>query len=191
MPDVACSGTGRGARTRACSVHTLQKPSTESLIPKHFVGQVGNLRPIVNRPLWADATPLCGAANPDCSRLLAGSLRSRTPWFQPQETLPKGSSTAHVNAFFEGVKPAADWRGALWAGPVSAAAMPPCGTVNPGCSGLSPGLLRPRKPWFLPQETPLAEVLERVACERETCVPMSGDAARRRPEGAQCATYFP
>ena len=29
-----------------------------------------------------------GAANPGCSRLLAGSLRPRTPWFPSQETLP-------------------------------------------------------------------------------------------------------
>jgi lysophospholipase L1-like esterase len=42
---------------------------------------------------------LCGAANPGCSRLSAGSLRLHTRRFLPQETLQKGSSPARVNAF--------------------------------------------------------------------------------------------
>jgi hypothetical protein len=43
-------------------------------------------------------TLLCGAANPGCSRLSAGSLRLRTRRFLPQETLPQGPPTARVNA---------------------------------------------------------------------------------------------
>src|ERR1700693_4727680 len=39
-------------------------------------------------------TLLCGAANPGCSRLSAGSLHFLTRRFLPQETLPKGSSVA-------------------------------------------------------------------------------------------------
>ena len=38
----------RGIRTRACSVHTLQKALRKLLIPN--VGQDGILRPIGNRP---------------------------------------------------------------------------------------------------------------------------------------------
>jgi len=43
-----------------------RNPSNQSLIAKHFVGQVGRgtlwVRPIVNRPFWAAAMPLCGAS---------------------------------------------------------------------------------------------------------------------------------
>src|ERR1700683_4490162 len=71
--------------THACSAHIFQKPAC-------FVGQVVNLRRIAN-------PPLCGAANPGCSRLSAGSLRRDLRRYLPQETLPKGSSPARVNAF--------------------------------------------------------------------------------------------
>src|ERR1700691_5205743 len=62
------------------------------LLPKHFVGQVGN--PAADCQIGL----LCGAANPGCSRLSAGSLRLAIRRFLPQETLPKGSSVARVNA---------------------------------------------------------------------------------------------
>jgi hypothetical protein len=94
----------RGARwAPACRVPTFQKPSCS-------VGQVvrGTLwvRRIVNppaarRPACFDAAmQLCGAANPGCSRLSAGSLRLALHQFLPQETLPKRSSIARVNAVF-------------------------------------------------------------------------------------------
>src|ERR1700691_2005828 len=41
---------------------------------------------------------LCGAANPGCSRLSAGSRHPRTRRFPLQETFPKGSFPARVNA---------------------------------------------------------------------------------------------
>jgi hypothetical protein len=53
-------------------------------------------------PLGENTGLLCGAANPGCSRLSAGSLRLAIRRFLPQETLPKGSSPAHVNASFRG-----------------------------------------------------------------------------------------
>jgi len=63
--------------------------------PRRYVGQVGRgtlwVRPIVNRPFWA--MPLCGAANPGCSRLSGGLLRPRTPWFPS----PKRPSAARVS----------------------------------------------------------------------------------------------
>src|SRR5580658_4068214 len=48
---------------------------------------------------------LCGAANPGCSRLSAGSLRLATGRLLPQETLPDGSSVAHVNAVISAAVP--------------------------------------------------------------------------------------
>jgi lysophospholipase L1-like esterase len=75
-----------GICTPACSVHTLWKPSC-------FVGQVG--KPAAD---WRIGL-LCGAANPGCSRLSAGSLRLAIRRFLPQEPLPKGSSPARANAF--------------------------------------------------------------------------------------------
>jgi prepilin-type N-terminal cleavage/methylation domain-containing protein len=60
-------------------------------MPKRFVGQVVNLRPIVNRPvLWGSQSWL----QPAFSRLSS----SRDCRFLSQETLPKGSSPARVNA---------------------------------------------------------------------------------------------
>jgi hypothetical protein len=64
-------------------------PTTHSFLQaprRSFVGQVGNLRPIVNRPAGIEynasgnagaicSLPLCGAANPGCSRLVGGFLR--------------------------------------------------------------------------------------------------------------------
>src|ERR1700722_15683294 len=82
--------TGSGARTPACSVHTFQKPSTIALIPKGFVGQGGNLRPIVNRPaLWGGQSWLQPAFLHLCTRR-----------FLPQETFPKGSPPAPENATY-------------------------------------------------------------------------------------------
>ena len=51
-----------------------------------LVGQVGNLRPIGNRPtaarrnaIFEPVMQLCGAANPGCRRLSAGALRPAIP----------------------------------------------------------------------------------------------------------------
>jgi hypothetical protein len=54
-------------RTRACSVHTFQKPSTPVLILRHLVGQ-----------------PILAAA------AFHGLLRLRMPWFPSQETRRSG-----------------------------------------------------------------------------------------------------
>jgi hypothetical protein len=61
-----------------------------------FVGQVG--KPAADWGAPSGPGLLCGAANPGCSRLSAGSLRLRTRRFPPQETLPKGPPPARVKA---------------------------------------------------------------------------------------------
>src|ERR1700678_2625196 len=63
-----------------------------------FVGQVG--KPAADWGAPSGPGLLCGAANPGCSRLSAGSLRLATGRFLPQETLPKGPPPARVNALF-------------------------------------------------------------------------------------------
>ena len=75
---------GRGARTLACSVHTLQKPSTWALILKHFVGRLANLRRIGKSACFVGQPILAAAAFP------GGSLRLAIRRFLPQETFPPG-----------------------------------------------------------------------------------------------------
>jgi hypothetical protein len=78
--------SNRGVRTRAC-----------------FVGRVG--KPAADWGAPSGPGLLCGAANPGCSRLSAGSLRLAIRRFPPQETLPKGSSPARVNALHPSSRP--------------------------------------------------------------------------------------
>ena len=91
---------GSGAAYQVSSLYERRPQSARGALrkPSCFVGQVGKPAADWGRPYGPGL--FCGAANPGRSRLSAASLRLRTRRFPPPETLPKGSSVAHVNASF-------------------------------------------------------------------------------------------
>jgi hypothetical protein len=92
-----------GTRTHACSIHTLQKPSTLVLILSHLWGRLvtcGRLVIGLSRsappPRVKDAPAFWGSPEKEPatrSPALPGTVSGA------RETLPKGSSFARVNAF--------------------------------------------------------------------------------------------